>query len=575
MNANTQVFQVLSKEELLARIDVRKKTKQIDTHNNPTDESEISEKDFISNNIPLDSKSNLKEANLLRKRSQTEFLDLLERRSAKKKKIREIDDHTEVQNFDTLDGDHHICEENTNDQIGKPDLCEEKVSLKAPLTSLMQEIIPVPPTLPNPPETTSLPLPRFIHSALARNSINLLFPIQSYLLPSLLTSQAPLFFTASSPVPSDICVSAPTGSGKTLCYLLPILSRLRSRVVPRLRAVIVLPTKDLANQVHSVFVEYTRKTDLKVIILNRDTHTLLADSAPDILVSTPGRLVDSLNSESSFSLEYLEFLVVDEADRLLDQSYHEWIPYIISRIPSYPRSRLHSNMTLSVHCRKLLFSATLTRNPERLSQLDLYRPVLYCVENTDTQRHKYTLPPNLHQTIVTCSSTQDKPLLLYHILTQKSFSSTLCFTNSKDNTRRLFLFLSKLGFCVNEFSSLLSEKQRKTIFHKFSANEIDILICTDTMARGIDIQSVSNVINYDCPPFLKNYVHRVGRTARALQEGNAYTLLEKCEVYHFKKMMKEVSCEYEWKRVSSRILNPYRDTCSNALEEMQTELQDS
>ena len=440
------------------------------------------------------------------------------------------------------------------------------------INSIMLDTIQIPTTSTDNTEITTLNLPHFLITSLKKHSISSLFPIQSALLPSLLkTPPPPLFYDVTSIIPSDICVSAPTGSGKTLCYLLPILSRLYQRVVPRLRALVVLPTKDLANQVHSVFNEYTKKTDLKVQLLNKYCR-IISDmvTPPDVIICTPGKLVDSLKSDSGVKLEDLEFLVVDEADRLLDQSYHEWIPYLTSQLPSYSVANTTNNV-IRVHCRKFLFSATLTRNPERLSQLQLYRPILYTIEDI-TALHKYTLPPLLTQFVYTCTSTQDKLLLLYHVLKHDSVTATLCFTNSKENTNRLHLFLVNLGFNVNEFSSQLNDKQRRSVFNKFAKNEIDILICTDAMARGIDIQNVKNVINYDCPPFLRNYIHRVGRTARANQSGNAFTLLEQCEVYHFKKMMKETSSSFNIKRFSTFQLLPYKEICSGSLTQLRDHL---
>ena len=501
--------------------------------------------------------------------------DFVEIKRVKKPKIDSVNDSNEFENTQlnpdlNTDKESNLpttLNQNENSQPHDTDTHYDNPSIN----SIMLDTIQIPSTPTDNTEITTLKLPHFLITSLKKHSISSLFPIQSSLLPSLLkTPPPPLFYDVTSIIPSDICVSAPTGSGKTLCYLLPILSRLHQRVVPRLRALVVLPTKDLANQVHLVFNEYTRKTDLKVQLLNKDCR-IISDKLipPDVIVCTPGKLVDSLKSESGLKLQDLEFLVVDEADRLLDQSYHEWIPLLISHLPSYSVANTTNDVT-RVHCRKFLFSATLTRNPERLSQLQLYRPILYTIETTSL--HKYTLPPLLTQFVYTCTSTQDKLLLLYHVLKHDSVTATLCFTNSKENTNRLYLFLVNLGFNVNEFSSQLNDKQRRSVFNKFAKNEIDILICTDAMARGIDIQNVKHVINYDCPPFLRNYIHRVGRTARANQSGNAFTLLEQCEVYHFKKMMKDASSSFQIKRFSTFQLLPYKVICSSSLSRLRDQL---
>ena len=537
------VYQVLSKNELLEKIQSRKK--RIDSTEK---ECDISDNGTIT--VPLNADKPL-EKHSTKRRPENE---LGKEKNHKRRK--------NVENPENLITD--ITQPSM--QSNEPNETMERTGHSTPhvlpslVSSLMQEVIHI---QDNPTESSSLNIAPFLLTALRNNSISDLFPIQSSLLPALLsTHPPPLFYDPSTPLPSDICVSAPTGSGKTLCYLLPILTRLSSRVVPRLRALVVLPTRDLANQVHSVFTEYARKSDLNIHLLTRDLSMLY--TTPDVIVCTPGRLVDSLKSQSGLSLEHLEFLVVDEADRLLDQSYHEWIPFLTSHLP-------FGNSSSQTHCRKFLFSATLTMKPEQLSLLHLYRPILYTIGDSNSLR-RYVLPPGLNQFIYTCPSTQDKLTLLYYVLKHVSISSTLCFTNSKEITSKLYLFLSKLEFNVGEFSAQLNDKQRRAVFNKFAKSKIDILICTDTMARGIDIQNVRNVVNYDCPPFLRNYVHRVGRTARAHQEGNAHTLLEQCEVYHFKKMVKETNSKLQMKRFNSFQLLPYKDTCSTALAQIREEM---
>ena len=542
-----QVYQVLSKSELLEKAISRKKlinTTLIEC--------------TVNNGNPSNEDTTLKKH--AKKRSFENDLETNCQKIHKRKKILQNPSTVEYENT------NYIHYNESSETMEQTDLTVTQ-RLPSLISSLMQDIIHIPSTLNATTESSALNIPPFLLAALHNNSISDLFPVQSSLLPALLCSPPPpLFYDPSCPLPSDLCVSAPTGSGKTLCYLLPVLARLSSRVVPKLRALVVLPTRDLANQVHSVFTEYTRKSDLKVHLLTRYMSMLYNQTArtPDVIICTPGRLVDSLKSESGLTLQHLEFLVVDEADRLLDQSYHEWIPFVISHLP-------FGNGSSQTHCRKLLFSATLTMKPEQLSQLKLYRPTLYTIADSISAL-KYTLPPGLSQFIYTCPSTQDKLTLLYYVLKHVSISSTLCFTNSKDITSKLYLFLSKLGFNVNEFSSQLSDKQRRAVFNKFSKKQIDILICTDTMARGIDIQNVRNVINYDCPPFLRNYVHRVGRTARAHQAGNAHTLLEQCEVYHFKKMIKETNSKFQMKRFNSFQLLPYKDICSTALTQIREEV---
>lgn len=308
------------------------------------------------------------------------------------------------------------------------------------------------------------PLSKRIYSLLEQNDISSLFPVQAATFPFLLSSTPPPSATpsSSSTVSSsrdrfisagggDLCVAAPTGSGKTLSFVIPIVEKLCGRVVTRLRALVILPTRDLATQVKETFDSYVVGSDLKVVLatghsnFQREQEKLVEkvvgvvaetdgggsvpvyESKVDILVCTPGRLMDHLGGTEGFSMEHLEFLVIDEADRLLTQSYQNWLPTLLSRIEqdccrslvsdekiqsssaavvihsSFPAS-FDNDAELNFSCyddsdlifrnrtRKWLFSATLTRNPEKIASLQLHEPTFIHVTSGN---ERYSIPSTI------------------------------------------------------------------------------------------------------------------------------------------------------------------------------------
>ncbi|KAI8971474.1 P-loop containing nucleoside triphosphate hydrolase protein [Mycotypha africana] len=433
-----------------------------------------------------------------------------------------------------------------------------------------------------------------------------LFAVQMATIPVFLRRRNTLYDTRS--VPGDLCISAPTGSGKTLAYVLPIVDILSTkRIVTRLRAVVVLPTRDLVAQVKETFDAFVKGTNLsvaatsgqqsfaheqQVLVGNGDERYPGGKSRVDILITTPGRLIDHLSSTPNFTLQHLRFLVIDEADRLLNQSYNDWLNQILQATrpstvatsieamntsdcslpdiafkkdrngvyeadavaPSFLRAKFNLPSTdldlpKITSVQKLLFSATLTKNPAKIAELHLNDPKYISVQNadgSDATAQDYTTPEGLKEYMAVCA-TEKKPLMVLYLLHHLGLRSGLCFTRSVESTQKLQTLVEAFEqtqsedkrIRVKEYSSELGPVQRKQMLKQFKQGQIDLLICSDLIGRGIDLDSVQFVISYDVPHYMDKYIHRVGRTARAGREGEAYTLVEKQEARHFKQMLRQ------------------------------------
>ncbi|KAJ1920711.1 ATP-dependent RNA helicase dbp6 [Mycoemilia scoparia] len=420
----------------------------------------------------------------------------------------------------------------------------------------------------------SLSLSTKIIERCRHEGIDSLFAVQSAVIPTLREAQS---LSRLRHHVRDLCVSAPTGSGKTLAYVLPITEKLASRTVVRLRALVVVPTRDLVAQVKETFDKMAKGTDLRIgavtgaislakeqrnIVGNLDTAVKGGSSKVDILICTPGRLVDHLNMTPNFTLQHLEFWVMDEADRLLNQSYHGWLNQVhkatnnVQSISKTMEATLDPLTKLPIpdamtfynaedtydilsrppqRIQKLLFSATLTRDPAKIASLRLQRPVYISVESplktqtTDsgeiTSDVRYSMPSGL--------KSLEAAHRLYQVV--ELFDQHYRKISSKPSSA------DSDTLVVAEFSSDLQPQKRHMILNKFREGKIRLLICSDLIARGLDLDCVQAVISYDAPMHMDKYVHRVGRTARAGRDGVAYTLVEKQEARFFKQMMREHS----------------------------------
>ncbi|CAN6610628.1 ATP-dependent RNA helicase Dbp6p [Trichomonascus vanleenenianus] len=365
------------------------------------------------------------------------------------------------------------------------------------------------------------------------------FAIQTAVIPALLKDATDI---APDPLP-DVLVNAYTGSGKTLAYGVPIVEALSKRTVPKLRALIIVPTRPLVRQVRQVVEMLAKGTPLQVASLRPDDsfkqeQKRISANVPDILVTTPGRLVDHIQQRTPglSDLRDLRYFVIDEADRLLNQSFQEWVSVVMNK---FPKRSQDQSVEWHRPVQKLIFSATLTRDPGKLASLNIYRPRLFVVgEGTadgdagDAVDYEFSVPTALTERLISVKNSSVKPLRLVQLMKDNNITSdTIVFVKSNEAASRLGRLISLIdqrlfsrNLVVERLSGELDVAQRRRILRKFEQREIGILVCTDLMARGIDISTIQYVINYDLPIGKREYVHRVGRTARAGQSGTAINI---------------------------------------------------
>jgi len=303
----------------------------------------------------------------------------------------------------------------------------------------------------------------------------------------------------------DVMGLAQTGTGKTAAFVLPILNRLLDGPKGTLRALVVAPTRELAEQIHEAIGLLSRKTGLKSatayggVSINPQINRFRRGI--DILVACPGRLLDHLQRKT-VSLSRLEVLVLDEADQMFDMGFLPDIRRIIAKTPSERQT--------------LLFSATMPREIAHLANETLTRPVTVKVGRTApaaTVSHAL-FPVAQHL----------KTAMLLELLRHTNTESVLVFTRTKHRAKRLGEQLGKAGYRSASLQGNLSQNRRKAALDGFRDGTYQILVATDIAARGIDVTQISHVINYDIPNTPDAYIHRIGRTGRAARTGDAFTL---------------------------------------------------
>ena len=346
----------------------------------------------------------------------------------------------------------------------------------------------------------------------------------------------------------DYLINAATGSGKTLSYLVPIVqyivgSSSEIRIKDSgIQSIIIVPTKPLVHQVYADALKLTKGTDINVMALKSGGDVSITDEGKkirsklvDILITTPGRIVEHLEI---LDMKALRFLVVDEADRLLNQNFQDWCDLVMDKIETtYNAENEGLDLKFKLRCIKLVLSATLTTNSEKLTHLRLFRPRLVIV-NSERTSELYQLPRTLDEKYLRIPEKLSyfKPLILlrfFQWIDKCGFrynNSGLIFTKSNESSIRLNKLLNimadKFGMgnqlSICSINSMMDNQERAKMLKNFETNG-GILICTDLLSRGINLNSIKFVINYDLPGSTKEYIHRIGRAARAGNFGSAVT----------------------------------------------------
>jgi len=304
----------------------------------------------------------------------------------------------------------------------------------------------------------------------------------------------------------DVMGQAQTGTGKTAAFVLPILQRLMDGPRKRIRALIIAPTRELAEQTHEAIGQLGRYTKLKSVTIyggvNQNLQISKLRSGADIVVACPGRLID-LMDKGVIDLSRIEVLVLDEADRMFDMGFLPDVRNILKRLP--------------VQRQTLLFAATMPDDVRDLAESILRNPVTVQVGEAvpvSTVSHAiYPVDPHL------------KTPLLMKILDCTDITSVLVFTRTKDRATRLAKQMKRSGFLVASLQGDLPQNKRQEALNGFRNGKYQVLVATDIAARGIDVSKISHVINYDMPDTVDAYTHRIGRTGRATRTGDAFTFV--------------------------------------------------
>jgi ATP-dependent RNA helicase RhlE len=319
-------------------------------------------------------------------------------------------------------------------------------------------------------------------------------PIQQQGIPVILSGQ-------------DLIGCAETGTGKTAAFLLPIIQKMSEKSRPGVRVLVLAPTRELAMQIHKNYGELNRvKTNRGVAVIGgANMRTQIADlrRGAAIVVATPGRLLD-LVERGVVNLSMVEVLVLDEADRMLDMGFLPAIRRILSMVPAKRQT--------------LLFSATMSSDIEKLARTTMKQPKLIEVSPrgqaaTMVEQVAYPVAP------------ESKTALLIDLLERERFERVLVFTRTRRGAERLSHILAARDHSVNRIHSDRTQPQREAALRGFRDGGTRVLVATDIAARGLDVDAVSHVINYDVPSAPEDYVHRIGRTGRAGNAGRAITIV--------------------------------------------------
>ncbi len=315
----------------------------------------------------------------------------------------------------------------------------------------------------------------------------------------------------------DVLGVAQTGTGKTAAYLLPLLTLLGTEPHPddAVNCLVIAPTRELARQIDQALQGFAYYTGVNAVAVyggndgaryEQERRSLQAGA--DIVLATPGRLITHLQL-GTLDLSRTTHLVLDEADRMLDMGFSDDIMTIVKHMPE--------------HRQTILFSATMPPKIAQLARSVMHNPVEVEIAVSKPAE-------NIRQSVYVCRES-DKTLVLKHIFKEQPPKRVILFASSKQKVKELAIILKRHGLNVRAMHSDLTQPERDEVMQLFRAHKVDLLVATDIVARGIDIDDITMVINFDAPHDAEDYVHRIGRTARAGREGSAFTLIGEKDLY--------------------------------------------
>lgn len=361
----------------------------------------------------------------------------------------------------------------------------------------------------------SLPL----NNALKKQGYEIPTPIQQQVIPLILDK-------------ADVLAQAQTGSGKTAAFVLPILHRLSQAAAlkkVKIKALILTPTRELTLQVADVFAilsqEFEQKPKIVSIIGGQSIGEQLLEvqKGCDVVVATSGRLLDIV-AKKQINFDFLEYFVLDEADKMLNSDFAEELENILKILPP--------------HRQNLLFSATFPQKISDIASKITQNPIKITIQNDETPVQ------TIHQRVIKVNKA-DKSALLRHLIKSQNLEQVLVFMANKRASDNIAQKFRKYGFNAESFHGDLTQEERIFTLNEYKNKKTDILFATDIAARGLDIETISCVVNFDLPRSAADYIHRIGRTARAGKSGLAITLLCGEDFEHFKLIEKRCNIALE------------------------------
>ncbi|KAM5447892.1 nucleolar DEAD-box protein required for synthesis of 60S ribosomal subunit [Microsporum audouinii] len=359
----------------------------------------------------------------------------------------------------------------------------------------------------------------------------------------------------------DVVGGAVTGSGKTAAFIVPILERLlyRPRKVPTSRVAILMPTRELAVQCYNVATKLATFTDITFCQLVggfslREQENILK-KRPDVIIATPGRFIDHMRNSASFTVDTLEILILDEADRMLEDGFAEELNEILTTIP---KSR-----------QTMLFSATMTSSVDKLIRVGLNKPIRLMVDSK-----KQTVGTLVQEFVRLRPGREDKRLAYLMFLCKTVYTSrVIVFFRQKKEAHRVRIVFGLMGLKAAELHGSMSQEQRIKSVEDFRDGKVSYLLATDLASRGLDIKGVETVINYEAPQSHEIYLHRVGRTARAGRSGRACTIAAEPD----RKVVKEAvkAGRAQGAKIVSRVIDPaMADKWAEQVNDLATEVEE-